>query len=337
MSSTLLHVDRAPILLSIFSSVLDPKLHTFDYVRRRSHGLLSAICVLATKFMPQASFGVLTRELDNHVRKVILPAVMLEGYRSVELVQALIILAAHHPTTSNLVGDRSWVYLGHAIRMGAELDMNSKMASELARNSSHRNAQDDTDPRSRSSEEEIQRILRNRERAWLNLFLFEVSLSAHTGRRPTLGVDPIVLSCDSWHKREFAIPEDEAIIAIVQLRRSTSFLAEFYENSLGTAAPAGKNPAAKAMLVDTFRRACDSDLGSWRSRWLSSSSIDARPGRNAVQPPTRLRNGLLYYHYAALLLNSFVLRNADLEHAALEPSLLAAYTHATSYLQEFCK
>ncbi len=325
--------------------MLDRNLYTFDYLRRRSHGLLAVICALSTKFMQQANVGITSHELDEHIRTNVIPAIMLDGYRSVELMHALIILAAYHPATPTLLGDRSWSFLGAAIRMGAELDMNSKMLS-LTHGSNKQQSNGGARangrlPQSLHEDEMMQRKLRNRERAWLNAWLFEQSLSAHTGRRPTLGLDPVVLSCDRWYQAQHAIPEDEAIVAIVQLRRTIASLTERYESSF---ASTNANPGSGStdvsghtMLVDLFRRACESELVSWRSRWCATSGAPSETPKYLDQTPTRLRNGPLYYHYGALLLHSFVLRDKDIERDALRPSYLAAYTHATSYLQEFLR
>ncbi|KDN44095.1 hypothetical protein K437DRAFT_257234 [Tilletiaria anomala UBC 951] len=450
--AALLKEEEAEMLFDTFMrhingslTLLDPHLHTFNFLRRRSHGLLAVICALASKFTssyssrpsrrsgPSSSvdsggayWANKSHQLDKHVHNIILPAIMLEGFRSVELVQALIIAAAFHPPPPSLNtsgggrADRSWAFLGHAICMGAELDLNGKMLSTRLPPPVRAGWDDDAaapvpSGAAATPTESLHRRLRNRERTWLNCYLFEQLLSAHTGRRPTLSAanDPVVLQCDKWHlpaaSHGFAIPDDEAIVALVQLQRVVSRLTEFWERSVGdvfltpgqgsrtSRASAARDDASHAhssrreadvdidvdpdlgregagasvggddlssvdweqasreALVDTFRRACDAELESWRTTWCSEllsgssegGSLTASSGPSEISIATangrskmaqeRLQSGLLYFHYASLLLQSHVLRSPGLSANVLQPSYLAAYTHATSYLREFLR
>ncbi len=163
-------------------TLLDPHLHTFDYVRSCSALLLSSTCWIAAKYEVEAS--QIAADLEMHIRSNLLPTILMEGFRNAEIPQALIILAAYHPQMNTLSEDKAWAYVGFAIRIASELDMNSRIAVRPA------NRQDDAG---------LARRLRNRERTWLNLWLFETSMSQHMGRRPTLANDPVVMGCAHWH------------------------------------------------------------------------------------------------------------------------------------------
>jgi len=126
--------------------LLDPSLHSFNFVRGSSSLLLTCICWLASLFDPNASD--LTYLLDHHIQKTILPAIYMESYRSVEIAQSFILLAFYHPPAKTLSEDKSWQYIGQAARIGSELGMN-----RLSRISPDRERQED-----------FMRRVRNRER-----------------------------------------------------------------------------------------------------------------------------------------------------------------------------
>lgn len=290
-------------------TLLDPFLATFDYVRNHSALLLTSACALAARFanhLPNAE--ELANKLDVHLLERVLPAVLLQGFRSVEISQAFIIMAAYHPNTSSLDGDRSWSLLGYGIRIAAELDMNARMISNRERfnkpSQTPASAQADT-PLSNgkdgeieaqlSAEETIQRKFRNRERTWCNLWLFENSLSTHMGRRSTLGQDPVILGVSAgWDRASYAIPGDEAIVAIINLRRVQTKNVEFFEHSVlsdmikqsedGTTREIAS--ASFKFQLEFYRKSCSADLDAWRSMYVESNEGQS----------VRMRNGRRAYH-----------------------------------------
>jgi hypothetical protein len=102
--------------------LLDPHLHTFEYVRHNSSMLLTSIMWLASLFDP--STGPLGVLLDKHLKDTIFPAIHMGTYRSVEICQAFLLLAYYHPPTQTLSDDKSWQYIGQAARIASELGMN---------------------------------------------------------------------------------------------------------------------------------------------------------------------------------------------------------------------
>lgn len=70
----------------------DPGICTFDYILSKSQSLLSVICFIMARVEPQ--YGSIARQLDHHVNQTVYPAILTYGFRSVEIVQALLLLAA---------------------------------------------------------------------------------------------------------------------------------------------------------------------------------------------------------------------------------------------------
>ncbi|EPQ30544.1 uncharacterized protein PFL1_02069 [Pseudozyma flocculosa PF-1] len=315
-------------------TLLDPHLHTFAHVRNTSLLLLSATCWIAAKFLPDCAKAA--TELEARMRDVLLPSILLDGYRSAEIAQAFIILATYHPPTDTLAEDRSWTYIGFGIRVASELDMNSNLLHL---------------PPARAADENLARRLRNRERTWLNLWLSETSLSQHMGRRPTLAIDPVVKGCRHWHLDQFALPEDKAIVAVVQLRLLLSRNIELFDTldvalppppSRGTCDERDRQRTRSLSQLDFFRRTISTDLDSWLAIWTdrhvpspSSSHSNPAVATSADGAPQRLKKAKLYYWYARLMLNTLPLKCSHLPRSALLPVYRDAYLAATSYLDLF--
>lgn len=324
-------------------TLLDPHLHTFDYVRSCSALLLSATCWIAAKYRVEAS--QIAADLEMHIRSNLLPTILMEGFRNAEIPQALIILAAYHPQMNTLSEDKAWAYVGFAIRIASELDMNSRIAVR---------------PPNRQDDAGLARRLRNRERTWLNLWLFETSMSQHMGRRPTLANDPVVMGCAHWHLDKFALPGDKAMVAVVQLRLLMLRNIELFENFVDVSVT--HMPAERtAKQVELFRKICASDLDTWLATWTgpshhlpshdsaatqespatssggSSTSSTKKLWPNTDLPPTlsRVRRLKLYYWYARLILDTIALKCSHLGLSVLRPVYKDAYACCMAYLGLF--
>lgn len=273
-------------------TLLDPVLITFQHVQRHSCLLLTSLCALAARF----AIGIegaeeIADKLDAHIQEVLLPTVLLKGLRSVEIAQAYTILAAYHANTQSLDGDRSWSLVGWAIRVAAELDMNARMLSgtPLApppeANQRWLDGQTRIDggveENGRSPEEMTQRRLRNRERTWCNLWLFENSIATHMGRRSTLADDPVILGVGAgWHRSPYSIPGDEAIVALIDLRRIQKKNAESLEHSiqsmkLDPSQSLLKNSNLLSFHLKFYCQSCNSDLDAWSAVHTRSDAGDS--------------------------------------------------------------
>lgn len=138
------------LVLNPFVSHLDPKLHTFAYVRQKSSFLLTAALTASAK----AFHPVLYQKLYEHSQDL-LTAVFRQGTKSVEVVQAILILTYWKEPHDN----RVWTTVGYAIRICMDLGW-------------HR--LDPYRPDDQSNTDEIeQREIRNVQRTWLVLFVYD--------------------------------------------------------------------------------------------------------------------------------------------------------------------
>lgn len=108
--------------------------------------------------------------------------------------------------SDSAVNDQTWALLGTSIRIASELGCNLACFSHSV-------------PANDPSLEKHHRQLKNTERLWLTLWIQEKTLASQTGQKLHLAEDPIVSSCGTWHQRPHAQPQDEALVAFVDLRR----------------------------------------------------------------------------------------------------------------------
>lgn len=132
----LLPVEEARSLFDMFvehyGTILgyfDPHLHTYDYVSSHSAMLLTCILWKAASGQSTPPLPSLIDSLYHHIETILIPAILLKGYRSIEIVQGLMMLAAFQSSGGELSEERSWNFLGHAIRLATDLDIHSRVTS----------------------------------------------------------------------------------------------------------------------------------------------------------------------------------------------------------------
>ncbi|KAK0559490.1 hypothetical protein OC844_004369 [Tilletia horrida] len=278
-----------PLLL-----VFDPFLHSVGSVRRRSAFLTTVIISLAARFVDTQRDAALAVSLEHLWLGKQLPRILSEGYKSIEIAQAFVILAMFHKPMRSLADDRSWQYLGFAIRMATEIGVNRRIKpSEAVR-----------------SREQVRRRERNRERLWCNLFLCDRIMSAQTGRPWTISDDLLSPEVSGdWHLQDFALPSDGVVVSMIRLRRivarHTTELDSFLSKEHQSLA---RNPQVLSYL-EYLRRAAENDLERWRDSWSETgngeqaSAPEWGPFSTHWTPISKL-----YYQHSLLHLNSFALQ-----------------------------
>lgn len=139
------------LVLNPFISQLDPELHDFIYVRQKSAFLLTAVLTASAK----AFHPVLYNKLYQHSQHLLV-SVFRYGHKSVEVVQAILILTYWKEPHDN----RVWTNVGYAIRISVELDWH-----RLRVDQGH-SVRNDLSVKER-------REIRNLERTWLVLFVYD--------------------------------------------------------------------------------------------------------------------------------------------------------------------
>ncbi|EPQ30635.1 uncharacterized protein PFL1_01536 [Pseudozyma flocculosa PF-1] len=308
--------------------LFDPFLHSVSFVRMRSAFLTTVIACMAARFSDTVRDAKIASLLDRHWQNKLLPTILLGGYKSVEISQAFLILTTYSRPTSRLVDDRSWQYLGFAIRTATEVGVNRKV----------------TPSESLLGNEQVSRRLRNRERLWFNLFLYDRTLSAQTGRPWTISEDRMIVQSSMWHKQDFALPEDVSLVSLIRLRRIAAQHSEAFDNYLGSqdqldaaqttaATAAALNAGEQSHLerrlagLEFFRKHANADLEKWKQSWCINTEEKIR----AVDTSTAAGKYLvrwaptakLFYYHSRLIINSLVLGTTE-QHEGLVPGSSSA-------------
>lgn len=280
------------------NGILDPMLHTPDFVRSRSALLFTWILALTAQF-DHGSASVAKRlrlhgeKLSKHVHT--------SGYKSVEIVQGYYISLLSATPAESLAQERSWLYTMYAFGVAAELGLDQDSRPQDAAplnsiNASYARTQDAAQtplPGNGSSSllqeyplkdpTENQRMARNRERTWLRILLWERANSAACGRIHTFPETDLTQSIDSWWLHHLADPTDKHTCAFITLRR---ILASLQNELRQQAHLAHADPHWVREMVDTTLR-------PWCDLWLSHTMSNFL----ITSPSETLSNIFLHYVY----------------------------------------
>ncbi|TKY90001.1 hypothetical protein EX895_001299 [Sporisorium graminicola] len=273
----------------------DPRLCTFDYIHSRSQSLLSVICFIVARVEPE--FDSIARQLDHHVHQTVYPAILAHGFRSVEIVQALLLLAAFASPSENVREDRSWSLLSHAARVASEINLQACLSSR----------RDEHATRATRLEQ------RHAQRAWLNLWLHEFSLAQHTGRHSILAEQDLFSSCRDWHLDPLARDSDVALVSMVELRTIIK-----RNRHLFSLLPPGNDLF--------YAEQCKSQLRTWSQTWQNALPLSASI--------SRLELSRLYVSHALVQLLGLVLHHQA--KSQWPPSIVMdLYEASSTYLDVF--
>ncbi|KAG2019940.1 nuclear protein [Coprinopsis cinerea AmutBmut pab1-1] len=285
-------------------NLLDRNFHTPSLVCSRSPFLLTTICSIASKFY--------TAKPELHPRltelaKKLAFSVPAKGYKSVEIVQAYLLLALWGcGAVERYEQDKTWMLLGMAIRMATDLNLHRKTAVTSA---------DNAEGKARDIE------VHNRERTWIMCFVLDRSFSAQMGKPNSIKEDYIIRHASTWYRSPVSSPSDASLVAYAELQRILSRSLDFLYS--GTDTVNGLQTHCDYLLViKTF----ETQLYAWRQQWYNERSWEGEPPQAVAYK--RLISQF-YFNYAMLVLNSFGLQNA-LERAPLNIGHFFARCHTSA-------
>ncbi|BEJ08311.1 hypothetical protein CcaverHIS641_0503960 [Cutaneotrichosporon cavernicola] len=138
--------------------LLDPAIHTAAYTRQASLELFTAVLTVASKFFRPELYETVLAFSNRLVSTAI-----AECVATIELAQAICILHYWKKPTDG----RGWLRLGHAIRLGYQLDLHLPPRRPLP------------------ADEREARLAIDRERTWISLFCFD-STATQLSDRPSM-------------------------------------------------------------------------------------------------------------------------------------------------------
>ncbi|GAA6008602.1 hypothetical protein JCM10207_007174 [Rhodosporidiobolus poonsookiae] len=318
-------VSEAEVMLffhTFFSSLhpmnptLCPLIHSAAYVRSRSMFLFSTILFLGALYTPDS--GPAAKRLRMHVERLA-HQVAVKHFRSLEIVQAYITYLCWQPPPLKANEDRLY-FTGV---------------------SSH-HLDDDT----------VGRLVRNRERCWLRLFLWHSAVAVSTGNAATI-IEDDLLRDSNWWNHPLASPSDRITCALITLSvevkyrlkrgsdRGTAWIAPFIDSVLDPWKekwlPAERHQASYLSLIHRHGRlwvlstGLDSQYGTAEERQaciddcLNSALHCCKQGLEDLRAPNYLwyltNSGVVMLAYSAsLALRLFTCRdgyNSTASHATL--------------------
>ncbi|KAJ6501982.1 fungal-specific transcription factor domain-containing protein [Mycena sanguinolenta] len=281
--------------INMHSNLLDPDFHTPSLVCSRSPFLLTTICAIASKFYD--ANPELHPKLTEMAKKLAF-SVPARGYKSLEIVQAYLLLALYGcGAVERYEQDRTWLMLGMGIRIATDLNLHRKSALP---------SEDSDDGRARDYE------VHNRERTWMLCFCLDRSFSAQMGKPYSIKEDFVIRNAQKWARAPVAIPSDQGLAAYVDLQRIISRSLDVLYS--GTDTPSGLIQNCDYLLViKTF----ETQVLAWQQHWnnVAAANDDENPSSRANEYLNYISQ--FYFNYMMLVINSFGLQNA-LERAPLD-------------------
>ncbi|GAA6025186.1 hypothetical protein JCM11491_001790 [Sporobolomyces phaffii] len=232
---------------------LTPSIHTPRFLRDTSPFLTTALACLCATFDPSSQSTV--PALFNHLQ-LINTRIWSEGLKSLEIVQAYMLLIHWTPIANNWGDDRRWGWLGTAIRIATEIKL-------------HKTLNQTTYDFYRSvtplSDDAFQRLSDDRIRSWRLISVCETALGVSTGRLGAISnlcsvwpgpPTPLNLTRDHPHYNTYAILE----------------LTKIYANGIClsnnvTDVEASTNFDIRA----SFKSKWMHDLQQWRQTWVHAN------------------------------------------------------------------
>lgn len=268
-------------------------LHTPESVRSLSSLLFTWILALTAQFDP-ASASIAER-LRRHGDKLS-RYVHTCGYKSVEIVQGYYISLLSATPAKTLAEERSWLYTMYAIGVATDLGMDQEGPTACSRSSQSQRDRNLPSPCSQAGQAARQslegewtdrsvyeeRMVRNRERTWLRILLWERANSAARGRLQSFPETSLTRSIDAWWLHPLADMTDKYTSAFIILRK---VLASLQTEVKRQAQFAQSDPHWVRDLVDT-------SLYDWCNTWLSKPA-----DISSASPPEQVSMTFLHYVY----------------------------------------
>ncbi|KIY44020.1 hypothetical protein FISHEDRAFT_52517 [Fistulina hepatica ATCC 64428] len=297
--------------MNLSLSTLDPVLYTAAKTCYRSPFLFTVICAIASRFYTERP--ELYHELMNHARSLAGQA-LIKGPKTVDMCHAFILLALYPVPGKRLEDDNSWIYLGMAIRVAIDLNLQYPPSHEPA-------------------DEMRARELLNRTRVWINCYNLDRSTGSQYGRPPVINQMDYVAnhSEDWWRSSQYNLTSFDIHLCAynADLRIMSEFRAKIYSN------PNHPTLLNKDVDLESLATETDEKLKKVGDIWL------ARLEQGDMGNPQHcFRTDLirLAYSYARLAVLSYGFQHAFGKSDSDEnPFLLRCLTAAMDVVRVFTK
>ncbi|KAG6918634.1 hypothetical protein DXG01_012753 [Tephrocybe rancida] len=306
-----IYFDR--INLSV--SLLDPILYTAQRTCFRSPFLFTVICAIASRFYAQRPS--LYAQAMQYAQQAAGMA-LISGHKNVEMCSAYILLSLYPVPAKRWEDQRSWLYLGLAIRTATDLNLHLPNTAKPI-NENHA------------------REMLNRTRVWLNCFNLDRSTGSQYGKPPIISpADYMANHSENWWKsspynmKGFDI---HTCAYNAELKVMADFIQKIHSDPDH---PTGLN---KNVGFEKIAAETDDTLKQLATKWNAVLETT-----DLTDPQTSFRTGLLQlaYPYARLIAlsygfqHAFGKNNTD-ENPFLTRCLNAAFDVVNPVLNDLCR
>ncbi|KAI0738159.1 hypothetical protein C8Q80DRAFT_1222509 [Daedaleopsis nitida] len=164
--------------VNVHCDVLDPVLHTPASTFARCPFLFTVVCAISSRYYTEKTE---IYPIAMHFAKHAAASALLNGWKSVELSQAYLLMSLYGVPARRWEEDRNWLYTGLAIRIAT--DLNLHVVSNVK-------------PKTEKQEREMV----NQTRVWILCFNLDRSTSAQFGKPSTIKEDYTIRHSADWYK-----------------------------------------------------------------------------------------------------------------------------------------
>ncbi|KAJ7773647.1 fungal-specific transcription factor domain-containing protein [Mycena maculata] len=240
-----------------FIALLDPVLHTPASTFARCPFLFTVICAISSRYYPDKSE---IYPIAMHFAKHSAANALIDGWKSVELVQAYILMSIYAVPARKWEEDRSWLYTGLAIRLATDLNLHQV-----------------ANPKAHKGNEKQERELLNRTRVWMICFNLDRSTATQFGKPSTIKEDYILRhgSVDWYKKSQYNTGYDVHMCCYTALLR---LVARFHDDIFSDpTSPSGLNKHVDFRTVTMTHDAKLTHFSEdWTQRFAQDSDADDR-------------------------------------------------------------
>ncbi|KAH6913055.1 hypothetical protein BKA70DRAFT_1369785 [Coprinopsis sp. MPI-PUGE-AT-0042] len=269
--------------MNLSVSLLDPILYDAKRTFWRSPFLFTVICAIASRFYSERPDLYL--QAMQHAQ-VAAGNALISGTKNVEMCAAYILMSLYPLPVKRWEQQRSWLYLGLAIRVATDLNLHLPITAK-PKNENHA------------------REMLNRTRIWLNCFNLDRSTGSQYGKPPIISNNDYTANHSEnwWKSSQLNLSNFDIHICAynAELRHMSKFIAQIYSDPHH---PTGLN---KVVDFEAIATQTDDELQKLQTHWLTTLASSGNSN-----PEARFRTGLLRlaYSYARLIALSYGFQHA---------------------------
>ncbi|KAI0073211.1 hypothetical protein K474DRAFT_1603752 [Panus rudis PR-1116 ss-1] len=287
--SGLVTYDDVPILFQLYFKwinpvipVLDENIHTPAAVLSRCPFLFTVVCALASRYYNEKPDMY---ALAIHIAKASAANAFLDGWKTIEMCQAYILMGAYTPPARKWEEDRYWFFTGIAFRLGIELNLSRV-------------------PPVKPANERDERELLNRTRTWIICYIMDRCICVNLGKPFMVPEDDTIRNIEQkFLGSKYQHPGDGYLVSLVELLRIITRFSETTNPILA----ARQDPSVSDAELYILHKSIDDELKTWFNVADERCRDDGEPHDQGHVLQMALMHSV--YQYCRLVIYSYGLQH----------------------------